>query len=277
MAEGPLMIDLIHPTTKLMRGFAVDYLTCHDMEKLPEIIHPDYRLTIAGVVFDGRDASYRPAAIGQLSEFPGLIVTTHDLMIGTDCIAFRYTEHGASRRYSDHRAAWGGITLFRLRDGQIHEGWSESDYYARKLQLKSGKCDMVQAPHPAPWDAQPLPPNGDVEAAVREWLTDPTAIFGNSQAEEICSGGVPMRKMMTPTEVKLTTLASAGDRAAFHLFYSGFYCGGLDEVDNSMVGTPVMTGISGLVAVRDGKVRDIQYATDRLGLSRRLLDQAKAA
>ena len=77
------------------------------------------------------DSGYRSAAMLQLSEFPGLIVTAHDVLISPDGIALRYTEHGASRRYSGHAAAWGGITVFRVKDGRIHEGWSESDYHAR--------------------------------------------------------------------------------------------------------------------------------------------------
>ena len=56
----------IHPLARLLRGFAVDFLTCHDAGVVPRIMTPDYRLHIGGVVFDGRDTEYLPATAAKI-------------------------------------------------------------------------------------------------------------------------------------------------------------------------------------------------------------------
>ena len=129
------MIGDLAPQAVLLRGFATDFLTSHDEAEVERIMDPAYCLSIGGFLLDGRDDSYFPATAAQLAQFPGLSVTVHDAIIGTDHVAMRFTEHGASVRDGGRVAAWGGVTLFRIADGRLAEGWAEEDYFARKRQL----------------------------------------------------------------------------------------------------------------------------------------------
>lgn len=266
------MIGKIDDHAALLRRFAVDYLTAHRLNRISEIMHPDYRLTIAGAVLEGRDGGYRSAALDELAEFPGLTVTPHEVVLSPEAMIFHYTEHGASVRYKGNAAAWGGIAIFRIQDGKILEGWSEADYYARKRQLKTGECDKVPAPHPAPWDAPCLPAAPETEATIREWLGDPEAVLCHDEGREVFAGGRGMRSIIKPEEISLSCLYTSGNRAGFHLICTGRYMGGFEEVDDVMRDTCVSTGIAAIATIEDGKVASLLYATDRLGLGRRLID-----
>jgi hypothetical protein len=113
--------DLNHGVSaqaRLLRGFAVDFLTSHDLSAVEGIMDPAYRLTIGGHIFEGRDQVYLPAAAAQLDQFPGLVVTVHDVLLAPDAVAMRFSEHGVSRRNPGRAAVWGGITMFRLVHGR---------------------------------------------------------------------------------------------------------------------------------------------------------------
>ncbi len=104
----------ISPSAQLLRGFAVDFLTAHNLAAVETIMEPDYSLSIGGHLFSGRDDSYLPATAAQLEQFPGLCVTVHDTVIGPEIVAMRFTEHGASVRHGGQLSTWGGVTLFRI-------------------------------------------------------------------------------------------------------------------------------------------------------------------
>ena len=264
------MIGDLAPQAVLLRGFATDFLTSHDEAEVERIMDPAYRLSIGGFLLDGRDESYFPATAAQLAQFPGLCVTVHDTIIGTDHVAMRFTEHGASVRDGGRAAAWGGVTLFRISDGRLAEGWAEEDYFARKRQLKSGECDPIRAPGAAPWDQSASPPDAQTEDAVRAWLARPEALF-DSLVDEVLVDGPGFAAMIDPAGTKLNTMFTAGPRAAFHLDLVGTYRGGFDEVDRATVGQAVTLRLAGLIDVADGKVVRAQVSGDRLGFDRSLL------
>ena len=253
---------------RLLRSFACDFLTCHDVAAAGRIMHPAYCLTIGGHRFVGRDAQYLPATAAQLEQFPGLCVTVHDVMLGTHAIAMRFTEHGVSRRQGC-AAAWGGVTLFRIGAGQLLEGWADEDYFARKRQLSTGVCDAVHPPHVAPWDGQVEPPDASAEAIARQWLKDPGALAA-VQAEEISVQGPSFAGLIAVDDFVVDALFSAGSRVAFHAVGRGRYAGGFADVEHSRVGQPVELSVTGLLTVTDGCAARVQIAFDRLGLHRSL-------
>src|SRR5580658_1194692 len=165
----------ISPQARLLRGFAVDFLTSHDLSAVEGIMDPGYRLTIGGTIFEGRDQVYLPAAAAQLDQFPGLVVTVHDVLLAPDAVAMRFSEHGVSRRNQGRAAVWGGITMFRLMHGRLLHGWADEDYLARKRQLTTGVCDEVKSPHPAPWDVPVETPDPASTETTRRWLASPGA------------------------------------------------------------------------------------------------------
>lgn len=262
----------ISPSAKLLRGFAVDFLTCHNVAAVETIMEPDYTLNIGGHTFSGRDDSYLPATSGQLKQFPGLCVTVHDTVVGPDAVAMRFTEHGASNRHGGRLSTWGGVTLFRIRNGRLHQGWAEEDYYARKRQLADNSCDQINAPHPAPWDAPCAAPDPAVETAATRWLTDPTNWTNTTVVDEISAKGPSFADLVAIDATTVDQLFSASQRGAFHLTCTGTYRGGYPDIDPARVGQPVTLRLAGLFDVTDGTVSRVQVTADRLGLNRSLMD-----
>jgi len=270
------MHQTIAPTARLLRGFAVDFLTAHEPEAARRIMDPDYCLSIGGFELSGRDDAYLPATVAQLEQFPGLCVTVHDVIIGEDAMAMRFTEHGVSIRNPGVAAAWGGITLFRVEQGRMRRGWAEEDYFARKRQLKAGACDPVLPPASAPWDQPALPASAGTEAAVRRWLADAARVFTDPAVETICSEGPAFASLVVPERIEIDALFSAGPRGACHLVCHGRYAGGFPDIDAAYTGREVSLAVAGMATLNaDGSVARMQLSADRLGLHRSLLNLSR--
>lgn len=261
------------PSARVLRGFAVDFLTSHNPAAVETIMEPDYALSIGGFLLTGRDQTYLPATMAQLDQFPGLCVTVHDTVIGPDAVAMRFTEHGASIRHGGRLSTWGGVTLFRLKNGRLHQGWAEEDYYARKRQLADGTCDMIQPPHPAPWDAPCNAPNAAVEAAAHAWLAQPANWHNTAVIDEISAEGPRFADLVAIDSIAVDALFTAGTRGAFHVTCSGSYRGGFADIDRSQIGHPVTLSLAGLFDSTGGTITCLQVAADRLGLNRALMPQ----
>lgn len=257
---------------RALRGFAIDFLTSHDLGAVDWVMDPAYRLSIGGHLFDGRDEQYLPATAAQLDQFPGLVVTVHDVILGDDGVAMRFTEHGASLRDGGRIAAWRGITLFRLAGDRLAHGWAEEDYFARKRQLKSGTADAVAPPALAPWDQPVLPADPATEAAVRAWLP---AMLGDARVDPVLVDGPPFETLVAVDAVTVSHLFTAGSRAAIHAVCAGRYRGGLDDIDPRLAGTPVELRLAMMIDVHDGAVVRAQVSGDRLGLHRQLLQRQR--
>lgn len=271
------MHDAITPTARLLRGFAVDFLTAHEPEAARRIMDLDYCLSIGGFELAGRDLTYLPATVAQLEQFPGLCVTVHDVIIGEDAMAMRFTEHGVSVRNPGVAAAWGGITLFRVEQGRMRWGWAEEDYFARKRQLKAGACDAVLPPASAPWDQPALPPSRETEAAVLSWLAGPARLFADPVVETICAEGPGFADLVVPERIEIDALVSAGPRAAFHLVCHGRYAGGFSDIDAAHTGREVSLAVAGMATVdAKGTISGMQLSADRLGLQRQLLNLSRS-
>jgi predicted ester cyclase len=272
---GPTASELTHGVSaqaRLLRGFAIDFLTSHDLSAVEWVMDPAYRLTIGGHIFDGRDQVYLPAAAEQLDQFPGLVVTVHDVVLAPDAIAMRFTEHGVSRRNQGRAAAWGGITMFRLEHGRLRHSWADEDYFARKRQLTTGLCDAVKAPHPAPWDVPVATPDPAALDATRRWLESPRA-FADPGVEQICAQGPSFAELVSVAEFRVDVMMSAGARVVFRVISHGHYAGGFTDVHRSRIGQSIDLSTMGLVTVRGKEVSDVQIVFDRLGLYRSLSDK----
>ncbi len=265
------MTDGLHPSARLLRGFATDFLTCHDPAVVPRIMDPAYQLNIGGHVLAGRDHAYAPATVAQLDQFPGLIVTVHDVLVGPDMVAMRFTEHGVSRKHAPHAAAWGGVTLFQIENGRLRHGWAEEDYFARKRQLASGVCDLIRPPASAPWDTPCLAPDLQAEAVARTWLEDPRSCLDGEMVETIDCHGPLATALIAPLHVQINAALSAGPRVAFQIDVHGAYAGGFDDIPTNHVGYPVILRFAGLLDTAGNRVTRAQIVADRLGLQRSLL------
>lgn len=258
----------ISTSARLLRGFAVDFLTAHSSAAARQILSPDYRLSISGHLFDGREDSYMPATVAQLEQFPGLCVTCHDVVLAPGAAAMRFTEHGAQAK-DGTISTWGGITMFRIVDDRLEHGWAEEDYFARKRQLKSKRADAILPPHVAPWDQPVEEHDPETERVLRARLADPSTIFHD--IDEISAEGPPLAELVTAQSIEVSFLFTAGRRAAFHAVVSGHYAGGYADVAAEKVGRPVSIPIAAIVDVASGAIGRMQLCGDRLGLNRSLL------
>ena len=261
----------LSPSARLLRGFAVDFLTCHNVAAVETIMEPDYALSIGGFLLAGRDDTYLPATAAQLDQFPGLCVTVHDTVIGPEAIAMRFTEHGASIRHGGRLSTWGGVTLFRIQNGRLHRGWAEEDYYARKRQLVESTCDTIRAPHPAPWDSPCEAPDLAVEAVAQAWLTYPANWTNFAMIDEISAEGPRFADLFAIDAIAVDQLFSAGPRGAFHLTCTGTYRGGFDDIDPGQIGQPIKLALAGLFDCEGDQIVHVQVTADRLGLNRALM------
>lgn len=264
------VITGIHPLARLLRGFAVDFLTSHDPSVVERIMTPDYRLHIGGVLFDGRDTEYLPATRAQLEQFPGLCVTVHDVILGENACAMRFTEHGASVRDGGRMASWRGITMFRTDGERLQRGWAEEDYIARKRQLSSGTFDAVEAPHPAPWDLVPAAPDAAIEAVATAWITAPKALADYPQTSRPEAPEPAASALIEVSRTGIDMLFSAGSRVGFHATHHGAYAGGFGDIPASLCGSEITLRVAGMLDISNGAVVTARQFADKLGLYRAL-------
>lgn len=257
----------------LVRRWSVDWLNGQHPEVCKQVLAPDYTLRIGGFLLGPRE-TYVPATLAQLSRYPGLVVTAHQVVTDGDKVALWFSEHGASARLEGRAAVWTGVSLFRWDGSALSACFAEEDYYGRRRQLDLGTPDAVLPPAVAPWDEPARPPDADAdaEAVVRDWLAGPDLRSCPVVCDDEHTGAAPQR-LLEVTGCEEHELFSAGDWVAFHVAQSGTYVGGLDDLDD-LVGRPARLEVAGLVRVADGQVVEGRVVRDRLGTARALREQA---
>ena len=237
----------------LLRKWAVDWLSSHNPSVCEEIFPQDFSLSIGTHSFGSRDA-YVDATMGQLQQFPGLMITVHELIVNEGWGAMHLSEHGASLKHGAALASWNVVALFEIVDGRIARVFAEEDYAARRRQLSGGEPDLVGIPAVAPWDVPIGFPVPQAEATVREWVeTGMPGAHGivKDDADRVSE----YAEVMRPTRGELDVVMSSGSAVAFHgrLF-------GTSEAE-----IPGIMSIAGLVHVSGGAVTKGRVVTDRLG------------
>ena len=148
----------LHPGVQLTRRWVVEYFNGQNEQAAREFIAPAYTLEIGDHVFAGRDTQWLPAVAQQFAQFPGMGMTVHGLVVGSDRKAHHvgvwFSEHGASGGAGGRTSVWTGIALY-AGDGRRLSGCvAVEDYHARRRQLTTGLPDPVPPPALAP---RPLP------------------------------------------------------------------------------------------------------------------------
>ena len=261
----------VEPVVAVVRRWSVDWLNGRRPEVCSEILAPDYTLRIGGFRLGPRE-DYVPATLTQLARYPGLVVTTHQLVTDGDRVAVWFSEHGASARLGGRAAAWSGVGLFRWNGVALTACFAEEDYYGRRRQLDSGVCDPIDRPAAAPWDTRPEPADPAAETVVRNWLEGADL----RSVPVVCDDegtGQPAERLLDVTGCELHELFSAGDQVAFHVAQTGRYVGGLEGLGD-LVGEVAVLEVAGIVTVRDGRVVGGRVVRDRLGTARALRDRS---
>jgi hypothetical protein len=252
------------PIVRLMQRFVIDYFNRHDLAVCREIMAEDYQSQVGDSVFIGREDNYVPAVARQFEQFPGLGMTVHGLLVGTDSIALHFSEHGASGGPGGRICCWVGIALFRSERDRFVACAAEEDYFARRRQLTNGVCDVIEPPAAAPWDMTPLPPNPQAEASVRAWLNASWPQAGVRCDDHSCESA-SLRFDVEHCEI--TQMFSADSGVAFHARQTGRYLGGLPGIVEPK---SAVLFVAGIVEVVDGVVRSGRVIRDRAGLQRAL-------
>ncbi len=255
---------------RVFRRYVTGFVNCHDFLVLPEIMREDYTLVTSGTVVTGRDGAYRDAVAKQLTQFPGLQFTLHELVVCGDRICARFTEHGASLRHDGARASWPSIAIYETSNGVLTRCSIEQDYYSRRRQLEGRRPVAVDPPAIAPWDEATQPPSPSAEAIVRDWLRsgewkrNATVRVDDAHATGITG------TIIEDSHVSVSTIASGGDRVGFHARETGALAGDFAQITGAVAGQPVSMHLSGLVRVQGTEVVDGHIIRDRWGLFRRL-------
>lgn len=262
--------DPIHPLVGLMRSFVVDWLDRADGPTCERIMDPGYTAVVGGVSLQGRDDAYLPATLGQLSRFPGLLVTVHELFTSGERVALRFTEHGPSAERGG-AAAWAGIGIFGWDGSRLTTNVTEEDYLSRRRQLAGGVSDPVATPATAPWSARPEPADQDAEDAVRAWLASGDLAAGGRVQLDDGWTGQPTPPLLEHEDVLVDSLFSAGRSVAFHATQRGAYRGGID-LPIQPLGATAGLRCCGMVHVDDHSHVVGHLVRDRVGLRRDLID-----
>lgn len=261
-----------HLPVQLARRWVVDYFNSQDDAAAREFIAPHYALEIGDHVFDGRDTQWLPAVAQQFKQFPGMGMTVHQVLAGSGSkdghVAVCFSEHGASGGPGGPAAVWSGVGIYRAEGERLVGCCAQEDYVTRSRQLRSGVCDAIDAPAPAPWDTVPQGSNPEAEAVVRQWLQQSWPVANAAvRVDDEHLSGQPMAFEVRSLEV--VDIFSSGPDVAFHVRQRGRYLGGLP-------GVPVrereeLLNVNGILRVQDGAVSAGRVIRDRGGLKGRLL------
>jgi len=251
---------------QLARRWVVDYFNRHDASAAREFVAPDYALRIGEYTFAGRDAQWLPAVQKQMDLFPGLGMTVHQVLAGTDQVAVWFSQHGVAA--GGRVACWSGVAIYQSNGQQLTGCVAQEDYMTRQRQLKSGVGDPLDAPTPAPWDTVPLPPDLQAEAVVRQWLSQSWPLADAAvRCDDEYLTGLALDFQVQASDI--TVLFSSGADVAFHARQNGLYRGGLAGLPASSL--PAVLHVNGIVRVQDGRVCGGRVIRDRAGVRAALL------
>lgn len=254
---------------RLMKRYVIDYTNSHDQAETRSIMVPDYVLRMGSHFVTGRDTEYFAATRKQMDQFPGLMLTVHEIWTSGARLMMRFSEHGASLRHDGALASWGGIGLYEWDGEHLIRNHVEQDYFSRARQLGSGIPNGVEPPAIAPWDTKPEAPDAEAEAAVRRILE---ASDMTRQPNVICDdewAGAPAGPVLDQTGLTINDLFSCGARVGFHASQTGTVCRGFLP-DDAHAGETGILHMAGIVKVDGGKIVEGRIIRNRIELQRSL-------
>ncbi len=254
----------MEPVVAIMRRFAVDFFTAHNVGVCAEIMTPDYRLDVGRMVIRGRDDQYLPAVEKQLAQFPGLTMTVHALVVTADRAALHFSEHGASGGPGGPIASWSGIALYHFDGSQLTRCIANEDYAARRRQLKGGVPDPVAPSAQAPWDATVGARNVAAEEVVRTWLAQGDSVSDRRVCydDQAIVGDGALNFSVHRAEI--LDLFSSDNHVAYAVVHHGSYLP--DQATTAIDDVALFS--TGIVTVSGGNIIGGHSIRDRQGLPR---------
>lgn len=263
--EMALGVEAGQAFVDLMRRYVVEYTNRHDQSVTADLMEPDYVLRMGEHMVRGRDGLYRSATAKQLEQFPGLVLTVHEIATSGERLVMRFSEHGASRRHGGLQCCWNGIGLYAWNGTRLIRNCVEQDYFSRKMQLERGFAQAVSPPATAPWDTVAEAPDADAEETVRAWLQAGGLTSPADVRLDDCEPG-KAAPLLDQSSIEFNEFFSCGRTVAFHVTQHGRFVrdGGIE----GKPGSPVFLHVAGCVHVVNGEITG-HAIRNRLELQRR--------
>ena len=254
----------------LMKRYCIDYVNVGDQSVTRDLMVEDYVLRMGDHEVRGRDSAYFQATATQMTQFPNLMLTVHEIHTSGERLMMRFTEHG--RRADDGaRCAWGGIGLYRWNGDKLIHNNVEQDYWSRRRQIADGTPDLIDHPAVAPWSGPGEAPDKAAEAIVHAWLeSGALATTPGVFCDEAWQGGTQMRAI-EQEGIAINDLFSVGDRVAFHVTQQGRSSADFPALPS---GHPATLHAAGIVRVQHGQVIGGRVIRNRMDMMRSARDAA---
>lgn len=142
VAEPPqqaMAPDPLQANKDLVRRYIEEVLSANRMEKLDEMLGPDFTDSTPGALGSETGPDIIRAAQGRIRAlFPTVEYQINDMVAEGDKVVARYTVRAATREeegISSRRVEITGMTLFRIAGGKIREVWIINDQMELYRQL----------------------------------------------------------------------------------------------------------------------------------------------
>lgn len=131
--------DPLQANKALVRRYIEEVLSANRMEKLDEMLGPDFADSTPGALGSETGPDIIRAAQGRIRAlFPTVQYQVEDLVAEGDKVLARYTVRAATREEEEipsQKVEIMGMTLFRIADGRIREVWIINDQMELYRQL----------------------------------------------------------------------------------------------------------------------------------------------
>lgn len=131
--------DPLQANKDLVRRYIEEVLSANRMEKLDEMLGPDFTDSTPGALGSETGPDIIRAAQGRIRAlFPTVEYQINDMVAEGDKVVARYTVRAATREeegVSSQKVEITGMTLFRIADGKIREVWIINDQMELYRQL----------------------------------------------------------------------------------------------------------------------------------------------
>ena len=131
--------DPLQANKALVRRYIEEILSANKMEKLDELLGPDFTDSTPGALGSETGPDIIRAAQGRIRAlFPTVQYQVDDLVAEGDKVVARYTVKAATKEEEgipSQKVEITGMTLFRIADGKIREVWIINDQMELYRQL----------------------------------------------------------------------------------------------------------------------------------------------
>ena len=131
--------DPLQANKALVRRYIEEVLSANKMEKLDELLGPDFKDSTPGALGSETGPNIIREAQGRIRAlFPTVQYQVDDLVAEGDKVVARYTVRAATKEEEgipSQKVEITGMTLFRIADGRIREVWIINDQMELYRQL----------------------------------------------------------------------------------------------------------------------------------------------